>query len=127
MKTIRAPKMTDGERRAREESGLLLNALNDVINGRVTATERSQTETVPMGAFYRFRLTRPTAPDGGMILMTFTAPGQKPYTTVALADNILSPSGISTFPRECWAALEKIRIARQVAIDIDMAKWRGAP
>ena len=113
-KTVRAAKVTEGEREAREESGLLMRAIQDLVNGTVAATEHSQEV---QGTRYTFRLIRPTAPDGGLVVVTWHCPGQTDLTSVQSAERVLTHDFIArNWPAECWAALEKISIARQRAI-----------
>lgn len=92
-------------RRAREEANRLARALDDVLNGAVVAT--SKVREPETGCTYTFRLCRPDAPDGGILLTTFHAPNQRPMTLAENAEAVFRT--IADRPACFWAPLDHLR------------------
>lgn len=122
---VSAHALAERLRAAQEENGQLLRALQDLVNGTVHRVV-NVTPDGPNEPHYTFRLLRPTAPDGGLLLSTYHCPGQLSYTTVNNAETTLCNDTITRlWPRECWAALEQLAIARAQALDVETQLRRG--
>ena len=100
---------------ASESESRTLRALSDILANKVVATEQSEPDL--HGTTYTYRLLRPTAPDGGLLVITFHCPGQTDSVSVHLAEPMLSPAAIGKWGARCWGALERIIVAYHGAND----------
>ena len=60
------------------DNGVLLSALNHLVNGEFKLVGRK--------ACYTVRLAAPRAPHGGIVLVTYAPTGQRPYTSAHYLD-----------------------------------------
>ena len=104
---------------AREQLGRYQRALQDILNSAVVAVATTQRDE--QGGRYTLQLLRPTAPDGGLVIVTFHQTGQTDYSAIHLADELLSTRNIAREPAIMWPALEKMVVARQQALDAEAA------
>ena len=91
------------------EASLLARALADMTTGAVYWDEETRLDT---GERYTFYLTRPTAPDGGIIVVVWSSPvNDYDSVTAHNADELLSNILGAGWPPACYPALDKLRAA----------------
>lgn len=96
--------------KAERERDMLARALQCALVETPAAVERFAEPNVA-GAKYTFRLFRPTAADGGIVVTTFEYPGQRPQVNAYRLDEMLT---WATFTAEL-IAIDRLRQARDRA------------
>lgn len=104
--------LVDENRRIKQEASILFLALGCLAGGDVPDAEEWADE--PGGEFrYQFRLYGATRADGGIVVVTYHHPQQRPGTTAHYLedmDQLWRAGDASTLPLRC--AFDRLRVAR---------------
>jgi hypothetical protein len=98
--------------RSKREATVQAIALQAILEGEIPI---QQVATIGKGEAYSFGLYRARSAHGGVVVQVFLCEGQRPSVSVNYLDRMQYPVNTEYLPLN--VALERLRIARQKALD----------